>query len=516
MLKRLWTTLAVALLVMGAGISQSLAEKRVALVVGNGKYEAAVALPNPANDAKLIASTLRGIGFEVIEAHDADRITMIGLIDRFTEKAYTADLAMIYYAGHGMQVDGKNYLIPVDAELTSVAHLKTRTIDMSDLLDALPVDPGVGILIIDACRDNPLARSFMSYLPASRSAGVSSGLAAVQTTNDSTAGGLLIGYATDPGAVALDGEGTNSPYTAALARHLATPGVNIHSVLTRVRNDVTTQTEGKQRPWYNASLGREVYLGGTRAPSVDVNHTPVETAVSPVSDNTDPIGIDVRAVGSAPVVTEAEQSFWDQVVTIDDAEAYKLYLLKYPDGHFSPLARAMVAKLEAEQQGVVETASLVADDAAATSEPEWQHGTEETFAALNLDRGKRIELQLRLRALEHEPKGIDGSIGPNSRKAIGAWQRTRGMPETGYLTERQYLALLEESEPAFTAVQAEHQRQISARRAAQKTRSASARRTTSNKRRSSSRNSAPNGAKEFGSFVAGVAAGAVGCKLLGC
>ena len=115
--------------------------------------------PIPANDARLIASTLRNAGFEVIEGVDQDNAGMHSLISQFTEQSYDADLAVIFYAGHGMQVDGKNFLIPVDAELTSPAYLKTRTVQIDDFMAALPPDPAVGVIILDACRDNPLART---------------------------------------------------------------------------------------------------------------------------------------------------------------------------------------------------------------------------------------------------------------------------------------------------------------------------------------------------------------------
>ncbi|RVD16086.1 caspase domain-containing protein, partial [Mesorhizobium sp. M4B.F.Ca.ET.017.02.2.1] len=186
--------------------------KRVALVIGNSKYVHAVALPNPANDAHLIASTLRNAGFEVIEGVDQDNVGMHSLISRFTEQSYDADLAVIYYAGHGMQVDGKNFLIPVDAELTSPAYLKTRTVQIDEFMAALPSDPAVGVIILDACRDNPLARTLAASLPKSRSLGA--GLAPVEAKSDGVGtGGILIAYATDPGAIAFDGNGVNSPYS---------------------------------------------------------------------------------------------------------------------------------------------------------------------------------------------------------------------------------------------------------------------------------------------------------------
>ena len=185
------------------------------------------------------------------------------LLDQFTEAAYDADIAVVYYAGHGLQVDGRNYLVPVDGELEKASQLQTRTIPVEDVLAALPPDPAVGVIILDACRDNPLARSLAKALPVSRSTSMGAGLAPVQANGLShDAGGLLIAYATDPGAVAYDGKDAHSPYTTALARHLATPGLEIQSALTRVRAEVSEATNGAQRPWHNASLAREVFIGG--------------------------------------------------------------------------------------------------------------------------------------------------------------------------------------------------------------------------------------------------------------
>ena len=143
--------------------------KRVALVIGNGAYQHAVMLPNPVGDGKLIAETLRSAGFSVIEGSDLDKSAMTKLLDQFTEAAYDADIAVVFYAGHGLQVDGRNYLIPVDAELEKAAQLQTRTIPVETVLAALPPDPAVGVIILDACRDNPLARTLARALPVSRS-----------------------------------------------------------------------------------------------------------------------------------------------------------------------------------------------------------------------------------------------------------------------------------------------------------------------------------------------------------
>ena len=169
---------------------------------------------------------------------------------------------MVFYAGHGLQVDGRNYLIPVDAELEKAAQLR-RARFRSTTCSSAAARSGRGVIILDACRDNPLARTLARALPLSRSTSIGAGLAPVQANGQSTnAGGLLIAYATDPGAVAYDGKDAHSPYTTALARHLATPGLEIQSALTRVRAEVAETTDGAQRPWHNASLAREVFIGG--------------------------------------------------------------------------------------------------------------------------------------------------------------------------------------------------------------------------------------------------------------
>ena len=146
------------------------------------------------------------------------------------------------------------------------------------MLDALPPDPGVGVVILDACRDNPLARTLAASLPKTRST-TAPGLAAVEiASSDVGTGGVLIAYATDPGAVSYDGNGANSPYTTSLAKHLAEPGVDIQSALTRVRGEVTAETNGRQRPWHNASLGREVFIGPATIETAAAAPTPAPSS----------------------------------------------------------------------------------------------------------------------------------------------------------------------------------------------------------------------------------------------
>jgi len=428
--------------------------KRVALVIGNSKYVHAVALPNPANDAQLIASTLRNAGFEVIEGLDQDNAGMHSLISRFTEQSYDADLAVIYYAGHGMQVDGKNFLIPVDAELTSPAYLKTRTVQIDEFMSALPPEPAVGVIILDACRDNPLARTLAAALPKSRSLGA--GLAPVEAKSDGVGtGGILIAYATDPGAIAFDGNGVNSPYSTALARHLTEPGVEIQSALTRVRGEVTETTQGRQRPWHNASLGREVFMGKP------VVATP---AAKPAAAATSAPAL---VVGEAPS-WEVEQRLWDEASKKNSIPFYEAYLEQFPNGRFATVAKLNIDELQDPKAEDKQVAAVDTDEANANSgstvrtsvgisdEMKQALGSELTESAIGLDREGRIDLQLRIEALGNELGSVDGNMGPKTRQAIGDWQEKNGLPPTGFLTREQLAFLVVQTDPMMEAVRARH------------------------------------------------------------
>jgi uncharacterized caspase-like protein len=456
----LLASLACALLLVASAGAGENAAKRVALVIGNSKYRYAKPLPNPANDARLISATLREAGFEVLERADLDRSGMSETINQFTEMAFDADVALIYYAGHGIQVEGSNYLIPVDSELTTPAHLKTRTTTIDALVAALPPDPAVGIVILDACRDNPLTAQMVAALPATRSLAVGSGLAAVQTIDAGTgAGGILIAYATDPGSVAVDGAGDNSPYSTALARHLTTPGLELQSALTRVRGDVTASTLGRQRPWHNASLGREVFLGRTLPAPVE----PAPQASLPPPD---------------PEISTVERILWEEASKRDTADFYMVYLEQYPAGRFARIAALNIERLKAAAPTAAERSAAAAGEvqvaraepvlilggngSASTPdreppEPRRVETTALDEAVLDLDLPRREDLQLRLQALGLEPGPIDGDVGRASRRAIARWQEGQGLAPTGFLSTQQYAALVAATDPLMPELRIRHE-----------------------------------------------------------
>lgn len=235
--------------------------RRVALVIGNGAYASVKALPNPPNDARSVANSLRDIGFTVSEGIDLDRAAMQKMTRDFLREAVRAQVALVYYAGHGVQIDGRNYLVPVDVRLQEGRNITDGMIDMDTIMAGLDDQVRTNILIFDACRNNPMAERVASSAP-SRAIEGGSGLAAPSALGaGATLGaGTLIAFATAPGQVALDGEGANSPFSAALSRHIGTSGLEVQQMLTRVRAEVVAKTAGKQVPWSNSSLLGEVYL----------------------------------------------------------------------------------------------------------------------------------------------------------------------------------------------------------------------------------------------------------------
>ena len=242
----------------------ALAERRVALVVGNGNYDVFRPLPNAGRDAKLVAATLGGLGFEVEVLVDSRRAGFDAALGRLARAADGADLALLFYAGHGLQVGGDNYPVPTDATLTGAGSLQEETLDLPRVMRSVE-GAKVRLVFLDACRDNPLAGQTLERAQAvTRSLGrpLGRGLAPVAAADLGAIGGLgtLISFSTAPGTVALDGTGADSPFATALAEHLATPGLGIADVMRLVRRDVYAATRGRQVPWDNSSLTVEVVL----------------------------------------------------------------------------------------------------------------------------------------------------------------------------------------------------------------------------------------------------------------
>lgn len=235
-------------------------ERRIALVIGNSNYSGTQTLANPVNDARLISQLLRKLGFEVMEGFDKDALSMKQLVLDYMRQAPSSKLSVVYYAGHGMQIEGRNYIIPTDADLTKT-NFANDLIDVDFLISGLDDPIRANLFVLDACRDNPFINT-AGNAAQDRSRGMRSGFAVPGNINVGTTSGsgTLIAFATAPGQVASDGEGSNSPFTSALARHIPTPGLEVQQMLTRVRAEVVAATKNKQVPWSNSSLLGDVYF----------------------------------------------------------------------------------------------------------------------------------------------------------------------------------------------------------------------------------------------------------------
>ncbi len=307
--------------------------ERVALVIGNGDYEHIPDLANPANDARVIADTLRLTGFTVLEASDADRMGMEQAIRQFGAEARGAEAALFFYAGHGLQYGDRNYLLPVGATADEPADLRYEAVPLDLVmaeLDEAAAD--VSLVILDACRDNPLVTRLAERASAlGRSVETGRGLAVVRG-----AAGTLIAYATAPGDIALDGDGQNSPFTTALAEWLPQPGMEVGLMFRKVREAVIESTGGSQVPWVEEAILGEFYF----VPQPDAVTGPVP---------------------EAETADQAETLFWATVAESENAADFEAYLRRFPDGVFAELARNRIDEIEAASPHTLRLPAVTAE-----------------------------------------------------------------------------------------------------------------------------------------------------------
>ena len=240
-------------------------ERRIALVIGNGAYANVTRLPNPPNDARAIAKSLRSIGYDVTEGYDLDRGGLQKTVNEFLRSAIGAKIAVLYYAGHGISIDGRNFMVPTDVKLDTAQNLIASMTEIETIMAGLDDQIRTNVFILDACRNNPLAEQPQAAA-GGRGLQIATGLTAPTGLSSGVlrGAGTLIAFATAPGQIALDGDGANSPFSDLLARHIGTPGLEVQQMLTRVRAEVVTTTKSKQVPWSNSALLGEVYLAGAK------------------------------------------------------------------------------------------------------------------------------------------------------------------------------------------------------------------------------------------------------------
>src|SRR5450432_441297 len=411
-----YLTVIVCLICMIFTADAAKADRRVAFVVGNGAYKNVAQLPNPPVDAKAMAAVLRNVGFEVVEGTNLTRDTMTERLLEFGKKAQGADVAVFFYAGHGIAISGTNYLLPVDADIKSEMDVKLGAAINIDLtLDQTMADAKVKLVFLDACRDNPFAAKIKSN-SATRSVSVQTGLAEMKSGE-----GTLIAFATGPGQTALDGEvGTNSPFTRALMANIASPGVEIQQAMTRVRAQVNEETSKNQLPWGHTNLIGSVYLNpvaGAAGVQAEAPNTP--------------------AVAAGPV-SEVELEFWRSIKDSNKPEELNAYLTNYPNGTFKSLALARIASLQDGPSTTTRNLTTGIDPATFTEEAD-----QSSEDQLGLDKSQRRDLQRRLTALGFDT-AANGKFDEATRAMITRWQAARGYPKTGFLNRLQQTAMQSE------------------------------------------------------------------------
>jgi uncharacterized caspase-like protein len=309
--------LGAAALMLLAGNAQ--AERRVALVIGNSAYKNVTKLANPSNDSAVITRMLKDAGFDVVEAkRDLSNTDMRRAVRDFTDTARGADIAVVYYAGHGIEVDGTNYLIPTDAVLERDVDIEDEALSLDRIMKAVEPVKRLRLVILDACRDNPFAKT-MKRSVGSRA--ISRGLAKVDPTTSDT----LIAFAAKAGSTASDGDSRNSPFAAAIVKNVSVPGLDVRLAFGRVRDDVLKATNGKQEPFVYGSLGgAELSLvpkpdvPAVAAPAIDPSHT-----------------------------ARADYELSERIGTVD---AWDSFLAVHSTGLYANLARAQRSKLIAEAE----------------------------------------------------------------------------------------------------------------------------------------------------------------------
>jgi TRAP-type mannitol/chloroaromatic compound transport system substrate-binding protein/uncharacterized caspase-like protein len=302
--------------------SIALAQKRVALVIGNSAYEQTSKLTNPTNDARDMAASLKRHGFQVIEGLDLDKPAFDRKVRDFATALKGSDAGVFFYAGHGLQVAGQNYLVPIDAKAEGAEALEFEMVRVEVIHRIMERQTNTNILFLDACRDNPLARNLARSM-GTRSSEIGKGLAAVESGV-----GTLISFSTQPGNVALDGTGRNSPFAGALVKQLSSTNDDLSAILIAVRNEVMKETQRKQVPWEHSALTGRFYFNPTA-------QTAEPTKIAPAR------------------LSEAAEA-WNAVKDSTSNTALEAYITRFKDTFYAELARQRIEELKKQQVAVAE------------------------------------------------------------------------------------------------------------------------------------------------------------------
>ena len=368
-------------LVPGAWAGPHEGPRRVALVIGNSAYENIPTLPNPRRDAGAVADSLERLGFEVTRVLDGDQRAFEEALAAFGESRKSSDIALFYFAGHGIQVNGENYLLPTSVQAPDADAIIEQSLGLNEVRARLQdADPGLAIIILDSCRDNPFG-PMVTQTTGETAEGISfrQGLAEM-----SGAAGMLIAYATQPGKIAYDGVEEHSPFTASLLGYLEEPGLEIRLMLGRVREAVVEKTRGAQVPWVEEAVLGEFYF----------SDRPAALAAGPVNGH--------------------DLAFWQSIRGSDEAGDYEAYLTEFPEGAFALLsANRLKALVFAAERAVAMDAKIESAD-------------------LRAEDWRRIKNSLFWLGYYNGPLG--GEPDPGVGFSIQAFQRTLDLAPSGKLT----------------------------------------------------------------------------------
>lgn len=301
---------AIAIAVTTGWLAPASAETKVALIIGNSSYQNVSELPNPVHDASDVAAAFRRLGFSVRLVTDTSYDGMRRALLEFSQNARGADMAAVFFAGHGMEVGGENWLIPVDAELKSDLDTEQEAISLRSVMLTVSAATRLGLVVLDACRNNPFLAKMKRSI---KVRAVSRGLSPVEPTSN-----VLVAYAAKDGTTAADGEARNSPFTAALLKYVETPGLEVSFIFRNVRDDVIAATNNEQQPFIYGSLSRDlIYL-----------KSPPVASVPPSSD----------------------ELAWSLIQETIDQAALKRFIARYPDSQRRKDAEARITALEAAHE----------------------------------------------------------------------------------------------------------------------------------------------------------------------
>ncbi|WP_170604140.1 caspase family protein [Ruegeria arenilitoris] len=364
-------------------------EKRVALVIGNSAYQHVSSLPNPSNDAEDISRSLERIGFQVTRGQDLDYNGMRIALRDFAEVAANADVALVYFAGHGIEIENTNYLIPVSATLKSDRDVEFEAIRLDAIVGSISDTAGLKIVLVDACRNNPFVAQ-MARASSTRSIG--RGLAAVEP------GGVIVGYAARGGTLAQDGDGRNSPYAKAILEHIEQPGLELGKMFRRVRDRVFELTDGFQEPFIYGSLpGEDIYLVpksepvAMQLPSNQVSNAPISEAAPTKTEDVIAAAMKTNTMRGWDLIRQKYRS-----VPVSEPEVLKRMTEITPDW--------------AKERGLL----LALED------------------TLIPGRERKKQLQDNLNDAGFDVGASDGALGPKSRSGIKELQAAHGLEQTGY------------------------------------------------------------------------------------